>query len=128
MLLNVGPDAKGRIPHACQQILHEVGAWMAEHSASIYGCGRSQLAKPEWGRYTQCGSTLYAHIYERGIGPINFRGLNGKVKRARLIADNSEVKLELPWIAKDYADDLFLNWPSAKLPNETATIIALELE
>lgn len=128
LLLNVGPDAKGRIPAECQQILQEVGLWMAEHSESIYGCGRSQLEKPEWGRYTQRGSTIYAHIYERGIGPINFRGLNGKVKRARLIADNSEVKLELPWIAKDYADDVFLNWPSAKLPNQTATVVALELD
>ncbi len=43
---------------------------------------RADLPKPEWGRYTQQGNRLYAHIYERGIGPINFRGLSGRIKSA----------------------------------------------
>ena len=51
------------------------GGWMHENGASIYGCGNADLPKPEWGRYTRRGDRLYAHILDRGIGPINLRGL-----------------------------------------------------
>ena len=37
LLLNVGPDAKGRIPKESVKILEEVGEWMDENSKSIYG-------------------------------------------------------------------------------------------
>ena len=65
---------------------------MQQNGESVYGCALVDLPKPEWGRYTQKGNRLHAHIYDRGIGPINFRGLSGKIKQARLLADGSEVK------------------------------------
>ena len=64
LLLNVGPNAKGEIPVESLHILAEVGKWMKENSNSIYGCGKSEFSKPEWGRYTQNGKKLYAHIFE----------------------------------------------------------------
>jgi alpha-L-fucosidase len=127
MLLNVGPNAKGEIPAESERILAEVGEWMRQNGASLYGCGRAELTKPEWGRYTQKGNLLYAHIYERGIGPINLRGLYGKVKRARLLADGSELKLEKPWMTADYAQDAFIDFPTSRLPDEFDTVIELEL-
>lgn len=127
MLLNVGPNATGAIPLECERIFREVGAWMQQNGASIYGCGRADLLKPEWGRYTQKGNTLYAHIYERGIGPINFRGLNGKIKKVRLLADGSEIKLDRSWLTTDYAQDAFIEFPTSKLPDEVDTVVELEL-
>jgi alpha-L-fucosidase len=127
MLLNVGPNAKGEIPAESEQVLAQVGAWMRQNGASLYGCGRAELPKPEWGRYTQKGKLLYAHIYERGIGPINFRGLNGKIKRARLLADGSELKMDKSWKTADYAQDAFIDFPTAKLPDESDTVVELEL-
>jgi alpha-L-fucosidase len=127
MLLNVGPNAKGEIPVESERILAEVGEWMRQNGASLYGCGRAELSKPEWGRYTQQGRLLYAHIYERGIGPINFRGLNGKIKQARLLADGSELKLEKSWVTADYAQDAFIDFPTSKLPDELDTVVELEL-
>lgn len=126
-LLNVGPDAKGNIPEESIAILQGVGKWMRKNGASIYGCGKSTLDKPEWGRYTQNGKLLYAHIYERGIGPINFRGLAGKIKRARLLADGSELKVSLPWNAGAYKDDAFITLGSTTLPDENDTVVELEL-
>ena len=70
---------------------------------------------------------LYAHIFERGIGPINFRGLNGKIKTARLLADGSEIKLDRPWMATDYAQDAFIEFPTSRLPDELDTVVELEL-
>lgn len=127
MLLNVGPNARGEIPAGSEIVLAEVGEWMRQNGDSLYGCGRADLAKPEWGRYTQKGSVLYAHIYDRGIGPINFRGLNGKVRRARLLADGSELKVGGAWMATDYPQDAFLDFPTSRLPDELDTVVELEL-
>jgi alpha-L-fucosidase len=127
LLVNVGPDSQGEIPRESMRILTEIGEWMRRNAAGIYSCGSSRLPKPEWGRYTQKGNLLYAHIYERGIGPIMLRGLNGKIKKARLLADGSEIKLERPWNAKEYQEDAFLNFPASRLPDETDTVVELEL-
>ena len=127
MLLNVGPNARGEIPAECVEILTEVGGWMGKNSASIQGCGRSEFPKPEWGRYTQRGNLLYAHIYERGIGPVNLRGLAGRIKKARLLADGAEIKLERPWMTTEYPKDAFIDFPSARLQDGVDTVVELEL-
>lgn len=127
LLLNVGPDAKGIIPEESVEILEEVGRWMDKNSESIYGCGASDLPKPEWGRYTQKGKKLYAHVYDNSIGPLNLRGLNGKIKKVRLLADGSELKLLEPWNAVAYSDDAFVHLGSSKLPDELDTVLEIEL-
>jgi len=127
MLLNVGPNARGLIPAESVCVLEEVGAWLQRNAASIYGCGRADLPKPEWGRYTRKGNRLYAHIYERGIGPVNFRGLNGRIKKARLLADGSELQLAHSWMTADYAGDAFIEFPTSQLPDEIDTVVELEL-
>ncbi len=128
MLLNVGPDARGRIPPDCERILAEVGQWLRINQTSIQGCGSAYLPKPGWGRYTRLGSRLYAHIFERGIGPVNFRGLNGKIKKVRLLADGSEIKLAHSWVTADYSQDAFIDFPSSRLADEIDTVVELELE
>jgi len=130
LLLNVGPNAKGEFPEQSLAILKEVGKWMKQNGASIYGCYASSLPKPEWGRYTQKGNYLYAHVYDRGIGPIYFQGLKGKIKKARLLADGSELKVEVPWMAEQYSDvqnGAFITLHGARLPDEMNTVIELEL-
>jgi len=127
LLLNVGPNARGEIPAECMEILGEVGEWMRLNSASIRACGRSEFPKPDWGCYTQKGKWLYAHIYERGIGPVNLQGLAGKIKKARWLADGSEIKLERPWMTGEYPNDAFIDLPSARLPDDLDSVIELEL-
>lgn len=130
LLLNVGPDAKGLIPDESLEILKEVGEWMYRNGDSIYGCHAADLPKPEWGRYTQKGNKLYAHVYDRGIGPIYFAGLKGKIKKARLLADGSELHVATPWMAENYSDTdqgAFITLAGAELPDEKDTVIELEL-
>ncbi|OAK73804.1 alpha-L-fucosidase [Lederbergia galactosidilytica] len=130
LLLNVGPDAKGIIPEESIEILAEVGKWMDRNGESIYGCKAADLPKPEWGRYTQKGNTLYAHVYDRGIGPIYFAGLKDRIKKARLLADGSELHVFTPWMAADYSDaesGAFITLSGARLPDEKDTVIELEL-
>lgn len=127
LLLNVGPDARGAIPEKSQEVLREVGAWMKRNGSSIYGCAAASFDKPEWGRYTQAGNTLYAHILERGIGPIAFEGLQGRVKQARRLANGAEVNISTPWNGEAFKGYLFANFPQASLPCDIDTVIAFEL-
>ncbi len=130
LLLNVGPNAKGEIPEESMAILKAVGKWMKQNGESIYGCCASSLPKPEWGRYTQKGNYLYAHVYDKGIGPIYFYGLKGRIKKARLLVDGSELKVGVPWMAAEYSDiqnGAFITLQGARLPDEIDTVIELEL-
>jgi alpha-L-fucosidase len=43
---------------------------MDRNGGSIYGCGVAEMPKPEWGRFTLWGNTLYAHIYEPQTGGV----------------------------------------------------------
>lgn len=110
MILNVSPNAKGEIPKWQLAILEEVGQWMHDNGESIYGCGMSEFEKPEWGRYTRKGNKLYAHILEECLGAIALPGVNGRVKRARRLADGSEMLLMTPWVAKEFPGYQFINY------------------
>ena len=131
LLLNVGPNARGEIPKESVAVLERVGEWMHGNGAGIYGCGKAclpgaNIEKPEWGRYTQRGKFLYAHVYERGASVLRFAGLGGKIKKARLLADGSEVRLTEPWMARGSCqNDAFAEL--AALPDDIATVIELEL-
>ncbi|MGE6226150.1 alpha-L-fucosidase [Paenibacillus chitinolyticus] len=130
LLLNVAPDAKGEVNRETLEVLDEVGEWLRLNGDSIYGCKAADLPKPEWGRYTQNGNRLYAHVYDRGIGPIYFEGLKGKIKKARLLRDGTELKVEVPWMALEYSDienGAFINLAGSRLPDESDTVIELHL-
>jgi alpha-L-fucosidase len=128
LLLNVGPTAKGEIPAECVEILSQVGKWMHANGESIYGSDNAGLPKPEWGRWTGKGNRLYAHILDRGIGPVNLRDLEGKVSYARLLADDSQIRLDRPWNSAEYPGDAFISFPSAVLPDEADTVVELVLK
>ncbi|OUS77048.1 alpha-L-fucosidase [Paenibacillus sp. MY03] len=132
LLLNVGPDARGVIPRESLDILAEVGDWIARNGDSIYGCGASELPKPDWGRYTSNGGKLYAHVFEESIGPIVLAGLASHVKSARLLADGSELIVNTPWSAKEFKEDAFVNFARPEhytypLPDKRDTVIELTL-
>ncbi|MBL8732358.1 MAG: alpha-L-fucosidase [Planctomycetes bacterium] len=64
LLLNIGPDAKGRVPEPAQVALRGVGAWLRRHGEAIYGTTASPFPKLPWGRATQKGDTLYLLVFD----------------------------------------------------------------
>jgi hypothetical protein len=90
LLLNVGPDARGRIPEPSVRILEEVGRWMGRNGESILGAGAAELPKPEWGRFTRRGTTLYAHWMYPRVGHIDLGDVGDRVKSARLLPDPTD--------------------------------------
>ncbi|WFR58418.1 alpha-L-fucosidase [Anaerocolumna sp. AGMB13025] len=127
MLINVGPNAKGEFPKDSLRILKEIGEWMRINGESIYGCGISDINKPEWGRYTQKGKMLYAHIYDRRVGAFRLEGLEGKLKKARILEDGAELKLVRPWNGAEYPEDAYVELDIAGLYDERDTVLELEL-
>jgi len=132
LLLNVGPDAKGRIPSASVEILEQVGRWMADNGESIYGCGMADYEKPEWGRFTQKGKKLYAHVMEAQVSGICLPGFAGKIEKMRLLSDGSEVRITDNWNLTEYPNDAFFftcpkTGDSYPLPNEADTVIEITL-
>lgn len=136
LLLNVGPDARGRIPEKSVKVLEEVGQWMKVNGESIYGCGAADFHKPDWGRFTQKGNYLYGHILDQGIGQYYLKNMKGKVTNAVLLMDGAEMQLSDFWLGGQKPfyekDDLFMNFGKPlqhtyMLPNKVNTVIKLKL-
>ena len=133
LLLNVGPNAKGSIPPASVKILEQIGSWMRDNGESIYGCGIADYEKPEWGRFTQNGKKLYAHIMEAQTGGICLPGFAGKIEKMRLLSDKSEVKAAGYWNLSEYPNDVFFftspeSYDSYPLPDQADTVIEITLK
>lgn len=125
LLLNVGPDANGRFPGEARDILKDIGAWMAKNGDSIYGCGPSGLEKPEYGRITRRGDTLYYHIFENTIGPLPLFGAEKeRITAIRRLADGSEVPLSANCLHSDYPELAFADLgPDPVLPDPVDTVL-----
>lgn len=130
LLLNVGPDARGRFPRESVEILAEIGRWMDRNGESIYGCGPAGLDKPDYGRITRRGDVLYFHIYENTIGALPLLGLRHEdVQSIRRLADGSEVRMDRDWICGNYPDIVFANLgPSPLLPDPVDTVLEVRMK
>jgi alpha-L-fucosidase len=133
MLLNIGPDATGNIPEQSIDILNEMGNWMNRYSKSIYDCGKSDIEKPEWGRYTQNGNKIYAHIYEWSVGPIALLGVDkSKIKKIRNLATGAEMQIVNSYFTSNYPDVAYINFGdnpinTYPLPDAIDTVVEIEV-
>ena len=130
LLLNVGPDAKGNIPEQSLEILEGIGRWMKKNGESIYGCGKSGMEKPDTGRITRKGNTLYYHLFENTIGAMPLQGLSKEqVKSVRWVHSGAEVKIAKGWVYDNYPDVVFADLgPDPVLPDPVDTVIKVELK
>ena len=129
MILNVGPDARGNIPEESMNILKGIGAWMNKNGKSIYGCGKTQMPKPDYGRVTGKGNHLYFHLFENTIGPVPLLGVpKDRVKGIRYLATGAEVPVSTSWVHSDYPDIVFADLgPDPILPDQTDTVLEVIL-
>ena len=135
MLLNVGPDAKGRFSKESMDILNAIGKWMSENGDSIHGCAEADIPKPEWGRYTRRDNIIYAHIHDTTIGPVPLTGIpRGSIQKIRFLTDNSEVPLaSWAFAVRKNPDMAFVSLGSNQnhsypLPDEMGTVLAVYLK
>ena len=130
-ILNVGPDARGNIPNESLDILGEIGEWMDKNSESIYSCGQCELPKPEWGRYTSNGDTIYAHVFEAPLGALPLTGVNPKeLVGIYYLSNGSEMKRGEAWNTAMYTDVAFASFGenpvfTYPLPDKTDTVLKI---
>ena len=129
MLLNVGPDARGNFPEESVSRLKEIGKWMEKNGESIYGCGMSDIPRPDFGRITQKGNKLYYHIFDNTIGPVPLIGIEKKdVKKIRLISAGAEGPIADNWVSKNYPEITFADLgKNPILPDPVDTVLEVEL-
>ncbi len=129
LLLNVGPDAQGRIPDESLEILGGIGRWMERNGESIYGCGPSGISKPDYGRVTRKGDTFYFHIFDNTIGAVPLMGLRHEdVLSIRRLADGSEVPVNRNWIYSNYPEIVFADMgPDPVLPDPVDTVLEVRV-
>ena len=123
LLLNIGPDAHGRVPVQAAAALRGVGAWMRVNGEAIHGTTASPFQRLAWGRATQKPGVLYLHVWE---WPANGRlvvPMKGTVRAARLLGSDAPLRAA----ASDReAGRLVVELP-AKPADATCPVVRLEL-
>ena len=62
LLLNIGPQPNGELPHVALERLKEMGQWLRQYGISIYNTRKGRIAEADWGVSTENEQTLYLHV------------------------------------------------------------------
>lgn len=121
LLLNVGPDADGRIEPSHVQRLKEIGDWLARYGESIYGTrGGPYLPQGKSLVSTRKGSVIYVHVLDWPEGLLTLPTLGRRILKATVLG-GGEVRM------KEVGGNIECNVPAQeRLPMDT--ILKLELD
>jgi alpha-L-fucosidase len=128
-LLNVGPDAKGRIPEPSQERLRIIGDWLKQNGEAIYGTGPSPFPNSfAWGSITSRPGRLYLLISKWPNQPINLRGVMNRVRRAFFLASpDTELDFEELFGSHGKVNCISLRLPSLPV-DPYVTCVVLEID
>lgn len=118
-LLNVAPDADGRIPRKVATRLHRIGLWLTEHGESIYATRGGPLPLQPWGATTQRGNRIYVHVLDSATTSVALRLPGRRVHVARTLGEEGE---EIPLRAE--GDSITLT-PPPERPNALSRVAVL---
>ena len=71
LLLNIGPQADGRIPWQSAERLKGIGEWMRTHARSVDGTDKTGLPDQGWGVTTANAESLFLHVIAPEALPSN---------------------------------------------------------
>ncbi|WP_217183696.1 alpha-L-fucosidase [Streptomyces sp. AC495_CC817] len=77
LLINVGPDAAGRIPELQRQTMRELGSWLRENGDAVYGTRpwvRFGESTGEPRRYTRSNGGVHVHALDPAVGSLLLPG------------------------------------------------------
>ncbi|MBR1542034.1 MAG: alpha-L-fucosidase [Bacteroidaceae bacterium] len=120
LLLNIGPQADGKLPAEALKRLKEIGEWTSQYGETIYGT-RSGLVTPrDWGVTTQKGNKLYVHILKLADKGLFLPITDHKLSDGRLFKDGTPVK-----IVKSKAGYLL---ELSEVPTDIDTVVELTVD
>ena len=120
-LLNVGPTPSGTIPEESVRRLKEMGAWLAQYGASIYGTRGGPIDPRPWGVTTRKGNLVYLHILDWRDRQLALPPLPHRVRSASMLAGGRAVPIQ------QTVNGVVLTLPP-RTEEEVDQVVVLELE
>ena len=65
LLLNIGPQPNGQLPHQALDRLRAIGQWMRHNGHTIYNTRRGSVPESDWGVSTETDQRLFLHVLDR---------------------------------------------------------------
>lgn len=95
-LLNIGPDALGRVPEGSIEVLDQVGKYVKENADAIFDTKRVDIYayELEWAQFTRKDYKLYVHMLQPKVR-IELLNVGNQVKKAYLLKDKTELAYTL---------------------------------
>ena len=126
-LLNVGPDASGKVPEESIRILDRVGDYLKKNAQAIYGTDRMPLYPYilTYGELTCRKHRLYVHVFHR-IHTVELLNVDNRIRRAWLLETGQELKFFTARTCE--GDGLVRVWLPEEYQAKTFYCIGLELE
>ncbi|MEV6232295.1 alpha-L-fucosidase [Saccharopolyspora shandongensis] len=125
-LLNVGPDARGRVPAESVTRLREMGEWLRSdgQGAAVLSAGAPGIVEqPGWGTVSRRDGKLYASVYDwpGSGGSLTLQAKSAfDVTAARVLGSDQRVDVER-------TGDAVTIRPSGGPANDLATVIELDV-
>jgi len=92
-LLNVAPDAEGRIETESVERLRAIGKWMRTNSTAIYGAGPSPVKAPNLGMESRVGDKVYLLMQRWPGATVPLAWCGSKVTSATLLANGQKARI-----------------------------------
>ncbi|MDN3377711.1 MULTISPECIES: alpha-L-fucosidase [unclassified Pseudoalteromonas] len=91
-MLNIGPDAKGRVPELAKAGLESAGQWLKQYGFTIYGAQSSPWGRAQsWGDITVQGNKVYLHVFDwPEDGKIHLSGLQNRILSSKLLGSDAK--------------------------------------
>ena len=130
-LLNIGPDAEGRVPAASVERLHSIGTWLKVNGEAIYGTQASPFPYEfDWGRITAKPGRLYLIFTSLPEETFTLHGLRTRVTAARQLAGNQPLGFEQVPVAGGGFQSLHIKFSGAAHTGDSAgpSVVVIDLD
>jgi alpha-L-fucosidase len=122
LLFNVGPMPDGRMEARQVDLLKEMGKWISRNQEAVYGTRGGPYMPTETLVSTHQDNRIYLHLLKHPGDNLTLPLEEGiRIQSASFLADGTALSF------KQSGDTFTLNLP-ASLPDETATVIVLEVD
>jgi alpha-L-fucosidase len=123
LLLNVGPKPDGTLPEKAVGILREVGGWLKENGAWLYGSDRTPFSWVEANCWLSTkGNRVYVHLLKSLGTEVCIAEIKNRILSAKTLHNGAPVKFE------SVGARLFLRGLPKPNPNPCGIVVELEVE